>query len=193
MNVTRTTEPTVEPVTIDEAKAHLRLIDFDEDNAYVTTLISVARRAVEDMIGRALIDTTFTQTAAAWQTCTELLRGNGHTVESLTYDDADNAEQTVSADDYELAPFADGCAALYLRDTFTDPELYDQPGAGRIRIEFTAGYGSAATDVPQPLKQAVLYMITHLYDNRAPVGVNVNLNKMPFTVEALCGPYKIFN
>lgn len=192
-NVTRTTEPTAEPKTVDEAKAHLRLIDFTEDDAYIATLIKVARRTVEDMIGRTLIDTTFTQTAAAWQTCTELLRGNGRTIVSVKYDDAENVERTVDAVDYELAPFADGCSALYMRDTFTDPELYDQPGAGRIRIEFTAGYGAAATDVPEPLRQAVLYLVAHLYDNRAPVGINVNLNRMPFTVEALSAPYRIYS
>lgn len=192
-NVTRTTEPTTEPITLDEAKKHLRLIDFTEDDAYITALISVARRTVEDMIGRALIDTTFTQTAYAWQTATQLLRGNGHTIDSVKYDDTDNVEQTVSSSDYELGPFGDGCAALYLRDTFTEPDLYDQPGAGRIRIAYTAGYGAAATDVPEPLRQAVFYLVAHLYDNRAPVGINVNLNKMPFTVEALTGPYKIYN
>ncbi len=192
-NVTRTIEPTVEPVTLDEAKAHLRLIDFTEDDVYITTLISVARRAVEDMIGRALIDTTFTQTATTWQLATGLLRGNARMIDSLKYDDVAAVEQTVDAGEYELVAFADGCAALYLRDTFTEPDLYAQAGAGRIRIEFTAGYGAAANAVPQPLTQAVLYMITHLYDNRAPVGVNVNLNKMPFTVEALSNPYKIYN
>lgn len=192
-NVTRTTEPATEPLTLDQAKEHLRVVDTTDDDAYITALIKAARRYVEDKTGRTLIDTVFTQTAHQWQSCTELLRGNGHTIGSVMYDDIDNNEQTVSADDYELAPFGDGCSELYMHSTFTDPDLYDEPGAGRIRIQFTAGYGAAASNVPGDLVHAIKFMVAHLYDNRSPVGINVNLNRMPFAIDAVCSHYKIFN
>lgn len=193
MNVTRTTEPATEPVTLAEAKEHLRIVDFTDDDVYITALIAAARRTVEDMTGRTLIDTVFTQATRSWQACVDLYRGGATSIVSVKYDDTDNAEQTVSNTLYGIHPHGDGCAALAFYSEFTDPELVDRPFIDRIRIQFTAGYGAAATDVPQPLRQAVLYLVAHLYDNRSPVGVNVNLNKLPFAVEALSGPYKIYN
>jgi len=221
MNVTRTTEPTIDPLTLAAAKAHLRVVDFEDDDVYIATLISVARRAVEDMTGRTLIDTIFTQTMRDWYPCVNLLRGNAHAIVSIKYDDAAGDEQTVDAAEYGIQPHGDGCAFAAFYNEFTDPDLVDRPYVDRIRIQFTAGYGNVidadalaaaviadadageedgtAVDtlhreaVPQSLRQAVLYLVQHFYDNRSPVGINVNLNKMPFTVEALCSAYKIYN
>lgn len=193
MNVTRTTEPALEPITLAEAKAHCRIIDFDDDDAYVTALISAARRAVEDMTGRTLIDTTFTQTLRDWCGLVEILRGNARAIVSVKYDDATGTEQTVDGSLYGIVTYGDGCARLAFFDEFTEPDLVDRPFIDRIRIQFTAGYGAAVESVPQTLRQAVLYLVAHYYDNRSPVGINVNLNKMPFTIEALCSSYKIFN
>lgn len=194
MNIFRTTEPAAEPITLDEAKAHLRVVDFTDDDTYITTLISVARRAIEDMTGRTLIDTVFTQSARNWCPWISLLRGNAHTLNSIVYDpEGGGSEVTVDSDLYGLHKYGDGLGQVSFYDDFTKPELLDRPLIDRIRIQFTAGYGAAATDIPQPLRQAVLYLVQHFYDNRSPVGINVNLNKMPFTVEALCAPYKIYN
>ncbi len=193
MNITRTTEPTDEPITLDEAKAHLRVVDLEDDNAYITTLIAVARRAVEDMTGRTLIDTVFTQSVRDWHACIELLRGNAHTIGSVKYDDVAAVEQTVGATDYGLHSYGDGCAALAFYDEFAEPDLVERPFVDRVRIQFTAGYGTSADDVPESLRQAVLYLVAHLYDNRSPVAIGASVNTMPFTVESLCGPYKIYN
>ena len=193
MNVTRKTEPQSEPVTLAEVKSHVRAEEFDQDDALLTSLIPVARRAVEDMTGRPLIDTVFLQTAREWRTSIGLLRGNGHSIESVKYDNASGVEQTVDDSFYDIFPYGDGCAACVFFDEFTEPDLVDRPFVDRIRIEFTAGYGSTGVEVPQPLRQAVLYLVQHFYDNPSPVGVNVNLSKMPLAVESLCGPYKIYN
>ena len=194
MNITRTTEPTSEPVTLDEAKAHLRVVDFTDDDSYITGLISTARRAIEDATGRTLLDTTFTQSARNWCRYISLCRGNAHTISSIVYDpEGGGAEVEVSGAFFSLRPFGDGLSQVVFFDDFTEPELIDRPLIDRIRIQFVAGYGATAATVPGPLKQAVLYLVQHFYDNRSPVGINVNLNKMPFTVEALCSPYKIYN
>lgn len=219
MNVVRTTEPLLEPITLAEAKAHCRVVDDEEEDAYLTALISVARRAVEDSTGRTLIDTVFTQTLREWCPVVNLLRGNAHTIVSIKYDDAEGGEQTVDAAGYGCQSCGDGEAFAAFYNEFASPDLVDRPFVDRIRIQFTAGYGSAidppalalaeAADleagnseavealhreaVPQTLRQAVLYLVAHYYDNRSPVGINVNLNKMPFTVESLCSSYKIYN
>lgn len=194
MNVSRTTEPAAEPISLAEAKEHLRVIDFTDDDTYITSLIAVARRAVEDFTGRSLIDTVFTQSSRNWCRYVSLWRGNARSIDSIVYDPAGGgAAVTVDASLYGLHPYGDGLAQVAFYDEFTEPDLIDRPLIDRIRIQFTAGYGAAGTAVPGPLLQAIYYLIQHFYDNRSPVGINVNLNKMPFTVEALCGPYKIYN
>lgn len=193
MNIVRTTEPTTEPVALAEAKAHLRIVDDTNDDAYITTLISTARRAVEDMTGRTLIDTTFTQSMRNWCPWISLLRGNAHTINSIHYDpDGGGAQVEVSNTLYGLRPYGDGLAQISFFSDFTEPTLIDRPLIDRIHIQFVAGYGAAAA-VPQPLRQAVLYLIAQHYENRAPVNIGSSVSKIPFAVESLCGPYKIYN
>lgn len=193
MNITRTTEPATETITLTEAKSHLRIVDDTDDDTYITTLISVARRAIEDMTGRTLIDTVFQQTARNWRPWISLARGQAHTISSITYTDTAVATQTVDPADYSIAPFGDGLAQVAFAGDFAEPELYDHPVIDRIQIHFTAGYGATAATVPEPLRQAVLYLLAHYYENRSPVGINVNATKLPFAVESLAAPYKIYN
>lgn len=40
MNINRTTEPATEPVTLEEAKAHLRIVDCTDDDALIGTAIA---------------------------------------------------------------------------------------------------------------------------------------------------------
>ena len=193
MFVTRKTEPSVEPVILAEAKKHLRIEDdWAEDDAYITALISVARRTVEDHTGRTLIDTVFVFNFPFWQTCFELPRGNVSSVEKVEYRDEDAVLVELAADQYRLSPAGDGESYLVATGAFTAPELHEDIVNDRIQITAKAGYGADATKVPQPLKQAILYMIAHLYDMRAPVMAGATPTAVPFTVNALCGPYQIY-
>jgi len=65
--------------------------------------------------------------------------------------------------------------------------LYDA-----VKVEFTAGYG-AASDVPEDLKHAVLFMIAHLYEMREPVVAgNIDIKTVPFAVDALMDMYRVY-
>ena len=58
-SLTRQTPPAVEPVTLSEAKAHLR-VDATDDDAYIITLISAAREWCEQYLDRTLVLTQWT-------------------------------------------------------------------------------------------------------------------------------------
>lgn len=192
MKVERTTEPSAEPVSLDEAKAHLRIVDYADDDDYVSDIIAAARRAIEDATGRTLIDTEFTQHVRGWCPWIDLIRGQAHTAEAITYDADDGTEQTVDPALYELRAYGDGRAEVVFSDDFEEPNLRDMPRVDRVRIRFTAGYGDAPGSVPEPLRRAALFWVAHLYEDRTPVGVNVNLTRMPFAIESLIAPYVLY-
>lgn len=192
MNVIRKTEPGAEPVSLEEAKQHLNVIDFEEDDVYIQALISVARRNIEDRTGRTLIDTTFVQEERDWRRSFKMLRGCARAVVSVKYDDPDGAEQELDAAAYGLHPYADGCAQIVFYQDAPFADLIDRPIVNRIRIEYLAGYGDQGSAVPQPLKQALLFLVAHYYENRTPISFAGKAELLPETVEALVGPYKIY-
>jgi len=73
--------------------------------------------------------------------------------------------------------------------------LYAPWPTGSVRIRFTAGYdptGAAARAIPKQIKQGMLILISELYENRQASAEVRNVIKMPFGVEALWYPYRIF-
>ena len=61
-----------------------------------------------------------------------------------------------------------------------------------IVVRFVAGYGVAGSNVPETIKQAILLLIGHLYENREDVVLdNVQQLQMVFGVDALLSNYRI--
>jgi len=71
--------------------------------------------------------------------------------------------------------------------------IWPQPGkaANGIEIDFTAGYGAAASDVPAPLRQAVLLLVAHWYENREPIAVGSPEMAVPGPVAQLVEPFRV--
>lgn len=167
MGLTLTTPPADEPVTLDEAKAHLRieLSDSSEDTL-VESLIVAARRWAEGELSASLITQTWKLTLPAFP-CDEqpirLERGPVQSITSLKYLDASNVEQTLNTSKYLLEPRlrADEVWLTYLS---TWPTTVAQRDA--VRIVYVTGYGDASTDVPEDIRRAMLLRIGDLYRNR---------------------------
>jgi uncharacterized phiE125 gp8 family phage protein len=91
-------------------------------------------------------------------------------------------------------------ATSYLLDGFGAPPRLVWHGAsamplpGRvangIEIGLEAGYGATATDVPEPLRQALLLLVAHWYDYRNPVEIGATDIEVPHMISALLAPYR---
>lgn len=189
MGLIRLSAPASEPVTLAEAKAHLRVVDSVED-ALIGALIAVAREALEEDLQGSLVTQSFRLALDAWphpltRLAFALPRPPLRSVDAVRTFDAAGAAT--------LWP-----AASYTSDGSAVPgRLVRQPGAnwptpGRaiagIEIDFTAGYGAPA-DVPAALRRALLLRLAHLFEHReaAPAEANALL---PLGYDALLAPYR---
>ena len=65
MSLILTAAPAAEPVSLAEAKAHLR-VDHNNDDAYISSLIVTSRLQIEAALGLALVAQSWTWTIDAW-------------------------------------------------------------------------------------------------------------------------------
>jgi uncharacterized phiE125 gp8 family phage protein len=193
MRVTLVTAPTVEPITIAEARRQCRVTMTNED-ALLNSLIVAARQRAEAITGRQLTD-------AVWRAdcdqppddlCLELPKPPLQTVDAITYLDAAGAEQTWAASNYQVDAPA-GPFAMPGRVGPVPSATWPLAGSGyfnSFRVQFTAGYGTNATDVPQAIRLAMLLMIGGWYVNREDMS-DASMSPIPTGAIALLTPYKV--
>jgi hypothetical protein len=106
----RTAAPAQAPITLDQAKQHLRVLHDDEDE-YIADLIEAATDYLDGysgVLGKALITQTWRQGFDSfWDGCSypsalRLPLGPAQSVSAVAYYDPVNSLQTLSASVYEL-------------------------------------------------------------------------------------------
>lgn len=197
--VTIVTAPAVEPWLVSDAEVdHHVKRDSSEDDAYVTALISAARRHIERLTGLSLVNQTLKATydrlpSVAGVTAREidLPRAPLVSIGAVTYLDQNGAAATFSADNYSAVNA--GCAGAFgrlaLKPSADWPDLGDYRGA--LSVEFTAGFGSAASAVPADLRLAVLWLAAWWYETRTPVNVGNIVNPLPHHLDALIDAHRV--
>jgi len=178
------TAPATEPVTLAEAKAHLRVDHSDEDDQ-IEALIQSAREWVEDHIERPIITQTITGATDRFSRRMEL-KPNLQSITAIRYIDTDGAEQTLDASVYALDDYA-LIGAVYLAPNQEWPSTRGEPFD--VQVDFVAGYGEAA-DVPAKIKQAILLLIGHLYANREATTIS-GVEEMPLSVDSLLSSARV--
>ena len=187
MNYTlqQTVAPDKEPLTLSEAKTHLR-IDGTEEDALISGLISTARMMAEAYTSRAMIQSTFEMKLR------DFPGGGGSimlprtplvSVSSVEYYDAAGTQQTLATSNYE-ALSNDTTAMVSLLPTKTWPETQSDRRLP-VTVTFIAGYGTESTSVPQSVRSAMLMAIGHLFENREAVVTGTIATQLPMAVEAL--------
>jgi uncharacterized phiE125 gp8 family phage protein len=164
LRLTLVTPPPTEPVTVEEAKAHAR-IDEDDDQPLVAGLIATAREMAEDYTRRAFITQTWKMFLDAWPVCgfVELPKAPLQSVTHIkTYDDADVPTTFDSV--YYFVDTATRPGRITLRTTGSWPA--PARVANGIEIQFIAGYGNAPSNVPSKVKHGILGLIAWLYEHR---------------------------
>lgn len=180
MTVKVVTPPGSEPVSIEEAKLHLR-VGTDADDDLISALIVAARETAEGFQNRSFITQTLKEVLDHFpRTPHRLPRPPVSVVTSIVYTDSDGEEGTVDAGSYFLDAVS---GRLVLNYGYSWPSVTLRPAAG-VAITYTAGYG-AAEDVPARVKQAMLLMIGHWYEHREQVITGTIVAELPMAAKAL--------
>jgi uncharacterized phiE125 gp8 family phage protein len=169
------TGPASEPVSLTEAKLHLRVDGSDEDTL-ISALIVAAREAAEAYTRRALVTQTWRYTCDQLATAVTLPHQPLQSVTSIAIDG-----ETLASTAYEVDTASGRVKPL---------ASYAADDIGGIAITYVAGYG-AASDVPQTIRQAMLLMIGHWYEHREAVITGSISSELPLTAKALLAPYRV--
>ena len=187
MSLRLITAPSVEPVSLVEAKKHLRVSASDED-ALITALIVTAREAVEHELGRALVSQTLEKTLDMFPFAIELPNPPVASITSIKYLDENGIEQTLSSSSYTLDNASDSRPAwLTPAYGYAWPSTYAEINA--VKVRYVAGWANAAA-VPQAIKQWMLLNIGHWFENREASGDK--REPMPF-ISGLLDRYRIWS
>jgi hypothetical protein len=177
-----TTAPVAEPVALADVKAHL-VIDGSQDDALLTSLITVAREACEDVTGRFIAPCSVRYTLDWWpQTASEWWDGVREMPISATRERATFVElprpPLISVSAVTAYSDADVPTVWDTANYFVDTSDPNQPGRlclrtghvwpvalrnrNAVTIDATVGYAT----VPASLCRAIMMMVADLYSNR---------------------------
>lgn len=179
--------PSGAPVSISEAKLHLRVTGSTED-ALISTLIDVATAQAEHLTGRALLTQKWRVTFDSWPCQLMRLPKAGVTsVDSVTYLDAAGVRQTLSVADWVAqldAPQA--CVGLAYGKSWPAARVFP----GSIQIDYTVGYANSSA-VPPAIKQWILLAVGTLYENREAVQTGQLFELPRGFFDGLLDPYRV--
>lgn len=173
----RLTHPEAEPITLDQAKDHLRIeSDFTLDDDLITAYISAARDRCEKFCNRSWSESSFYAVFSdfpAWFPFPDV-----SSITSVSYIDGSGAEQVISASDYSFDA---------ARQRFAPAGAWPT-GAGSVMVTFEAG-PDPVNVLPAGVLHAMKLYIADMYEYRVAQGTN-EFKENP-AAEAMLTPYRV--
>lgn len=187
MGIVRTAAPTEPVITLDDAKAWLKVETADED-ALIQGLIDAFTAwmdGLDGVLGLALGTQEWRLTMDAFP-CGEIVLPLGPlvSVDAVTYVDDAGATQTVANGDYTV-----DLSTMRLAPVESWPATGDVMAA--VRIDFTCGHAATggAAACPDGIKLALKLLLANAYHNRE-ASAPTAMAALPFGVDALIAPHR---
>jgi uncharacterized phiE125 gp8 family phage protein len=201
------TPPSIAPVSLDEAKLHLR-VDGNDEDAVVEALILAATQHLDGwsgVLGRCLCEQTWRQDFDGFSKYMRLPLGPAISVASITWRNSDGQLATVASSNYLLQTDELG-AFVRFDDGYSLPSNLADTRA--VSVTYAAGYADipavpddgetedvdesvpARSTVPAPLKTAIILLAGHWYANREAVVTGTIATELPMAVASLISPYR---
>ena len=187
MALVMTSGPASEPVTVAEAKAHMR-IDGTVEDVLIASLIVTSRLHVEAALDLALINQSWTLILDRWPPGPEvdIPLAPLQAVNAVKVKNSAGVPSTVSPTNYLVDLASKPPRIVWNNAARADPGV----PAGGIEIEFAAGFGASAANVPAPLKHAVLMLTAHWYEHRDANEIGASAARIPDAISDLIQPFR---
>jgi len=191
------TAPTAEPITLANAKLHVR-VDIDDDDDLIERLITTARQHAETITRRAIASATYELVLDDFPDLSDeeikLPRPPLESVTSIKYTDSDGDETEWDSSKYIVY---DSEPAVIVPAYGESYPFFTPYPKGAVKVRYVAGYKADPDDpeleLPEPIKEAMLLMITDLYENRGELLERGHIPKaILVTADNLLMPYRIF-
>lgn len=194
--------PEVEPVTLAEAKKHLRVEHEDEDE-YIFGLVQAARQYCEQRTDRCFVDTRLEMKLDTFPADLELplpLPPFSPTASRQEIEIKFLNVQLQELSVVEAQPVIASSPGTFIANRSATPAVLTPnvngywPVSGPIRsavtIRWWAGYGESGRFVPKAIRHAIMMLVGHWYLNREAVAVNIgNAPIVPMGVDELLSTF----
>lgn len=187
------TGPSVQPLTTDEAKAHLR-VDHTTDDSLIESLIKAATQTAERFQNRRYINQTWRMTLDYFPDngcAIEIPIGPVSSITSVTYLDVNGASQTWSTADYQVDTRSTKARILPVEGV-TYPETQDAT-LNTVTVTFVAGYGATSASIPENIRHAIRLILSDFYTHRESTVTGTIVNELPRSAEMLLWQDRIVN
>ena len=180
--------PAVEPLTLAEAKAYLR-VEADDDDTVIAALIAAARLHVEAQTQTALITQGRRLVLDCWPERGRIPVRPGplQALVAARVFDFDGHVRVI--DTQSFVPDTGSSILAFMPWAVPLPTRI----AAGIELDVTVGFGDAASDVPEPLRQAMRLFIAHWYDNRGLIAAGTHAVALPSAAATLIAPYRMLS
>lgn len=184
-------------VTLEQAKAHLK-VDADDEDVLIEAYVAAATGHIDGpdgWLGRALGAQVLEARCDAG--CGSVIRLPFRPIielVSVSYLDGSGVEQMADLDAFDLR----GCDLAPVASSW--PWAAGSSRAEAVRVRYRAGYpddpsgSEPRSTLPPAIRAAILLMIGDLYRNRstASIGLSAGMVPMSTTVENLLAPFRVF-
>jgi uncharacterized phiE125 gp8 family phage protein len=180
------TPPTVEPVTLSEAKVHAK-VDVSDDDTYIASLITMSRQYVESVLDTSLINQTLEARYDVFPLWELILPRPPMSPAAVTviYRDEAGRQNTITSSagqfqvDSNVIP-----GRIYPNYESVWPAVRGDENS--VLVRWVAGYGASSASVPAVTKHLILLQVAHLYEMRQPVIAGYSqILPVPQTFDAL--------
>jgi uncharacterized phiE125 gp8 family phage protein len=191
--ITEIGSPAIEPVSVAEARDHLR-VDIDTDDLLIYNMIAAAREYVEIYCNRSFAKHAYRADIAGFE---NQMRLPGKPIQSVThikyYSSASpSVLTTLATSNYQL--HRDVVSLSY---GGTWPAVYPRPDG--VQITYQCGYSDLASpsedtvaNTPKSVRQAILLTVGDLYENREGQIIYPGQVQENKTVKMLLAAYRVY-
>ena len=172
--------PAALPVTLEQLRDHLRIIENDED-AYLVDLLRAATAHSENRSGRKFVTQVWRRYAGGLRAggAVSLNLGPVRRIEAVTLYDANGVPTQASPGDWRLVD-----------EVLILDHLVPGAAANGVEIDVVCGYGDVAPDVPDALRRAILMLAAHWHEFRGAVAPKDQPVSVPPGFDTLVRPYR---